>query len=194
MQALLVIDMQNGFCHPRGSVPAMLGPMAGMDAAVAGCVAAVGDARTAGVPVIYTRHCYRPGYVDAGSNFERLGAGIRDLEGLLRGSWDAAVLDELTPEVGDIVIDKSRYDAFYGTDLDLVLRSAGVTELVVCGVATNVCVESSVRTAYAADFSVTIVPEACAGWTTALHEAALAVLTTSQFADVGTLPGCFEGR
>ncbi|NBH07424.1 isochorismatase family cysteine hydrolase [Amycolatopsis sp. SID8362] len=194
MRALLVVDMQNGFCHPRGSVPAMLGPMEGVATAIAGCVAAVAAARAAGVPVVYTRHCYRPGYVDAGANFERLGAGIRDSGGLLRGSWDAEVLDELAPAGGDVVVDKTRYDAFFATDLELVLRGAGVTDLIVCGVATNVCVASSVRTAYAADFGVTVVPEACAGWTTALHEAALKVLAESMFADVRSVRECFTPR
>lgn len=183
-KALIVVDMQNGFCHPEGSLPKLGRGLEDVERAVHGCIAAVVDARSAGVPVVFTRHVYRPGYADAGPNFDRIGGQLRAVGGLLAGSWDAQVIDELEVTDSDLIVDKCRYDAFLGTSLGLLLGDLDVNEVAVCGVVTNVCVESTVRAAFMRDYAVTLIADACAAQTNRLHEVGLEVLAAYQFADI----------
>jgi nicotinamidase-related amidase len=186
-QALIVVDMQNGFCHPKGSLPSLGRGLEDVDAAIRGCIDAVASARASGVPVIFTRHVYRPGYADAGPNFEIMGAELRSVGGLLAGSWDAEVIDELEVTDVDLLVDKCRYDAFLNTSLDRLLRGLGVTKVAVCGVVTNVCVESTVRAAFMRDYGVELIADACAAATRELHEAGLKVIGHYRFAEVVNL-------
>lgn len=90
---------------------------------------------------------------------------------LLRDSWDAAVIDELAPEPDDVIIDKTRYDAFHGTDLDQLLRGRahGPGRLLLSGIVTNACVETTARSAAMRDYTVTLVEAGCGSRTTEFH-------------------------
>jgi ureidoacrylate peracid hydrolase len=191
-EALIVIDMQNGFCHPTGSLPAMGRGLEDVDVAVRGCMQAVASARADGVPVVFTRHVYRPGYADAGPNFDIVGAELRAVGGLLTGSWDGDVIDELEVTGSDLIVDKCRYDAFLNTSLDRLLRGLGVTRVALCGVVTNVCVESTVRAAFMRDYGVELIGDACDAATRSLHEAALQVISHYRFAEVVSLAGGYR--
>ena len=94
-RALIVVDMQNGFCHPDGSLPRLGMSLPGADAAVSAAAAAVQQARRAGMPVIFTRHQYRPGRGDEGRRLSELSSGLAGLNGLAAGSWDAEVMADL---------------------------------------------------------------------------------------------------
>ena len=188
-QALLVVDLQNAFCHERGSVVVRRGPLFGVEAVVARVRTALDRARAAGVPVVFTRQVFRPDGADRGRNFRRRLADAPTA--LSEGSWDAELLEGLAAE-GDLVVDKCRYDAFLHTSLEVVLHGLGVTELVVCGVVTNVCVESTVRSAYMRDFAVTLLGDCCAGRTRRLHEISLEALAASEFAQVAELERGFR--
>lgn len=187
--ALIVVDMQNGFCHPEGSLPKLGMSLAGVEAAVANAAVAVAHARETGMPVIFTRQVFRPGYHDLGrwqsSRTPDLGVdGPASFGGLLAGSWDGDVVDELgrTPE--DLVVDKVRFDAFQWTSLEPLLRGLGVADLVVCGVVTNFCVETTVRSAVVRDFQVTLLEDCCAAQTPRLHEIGIEVMRDCGFATV----------
>lgn len=182
MECLLVIDMQNGFCDPRGSLPSLGIELEGVDEAIEGCTRAVSIARGVDIPIIFTRHQYRAGYIDAGRNFEPHRESISQLGGLLAGSWDAAVIDGLDLKSSDVVIEKTRYDSFLGTPLDPLLRGLNVDVLTVCGVVTNVCVESTVRSAFMRDYSVNLLSDACAGQTLGLHNDSLRIIEACGFA------------
>jgi ureidoacrylate peracid hydrolase len=184
--ALLVVDLQNGFCRPEGSVPRVGLGLAGVDAAVAHAATAVHAAREAGTPVVFTRHLYRPGRADEGPNLRRDGA-LAALDGLLLGTWDAQVVDDLGWTPADLTVDKCRFDAFLWTSLDPLLRGLGVDELAVCGVVTNICVESTVRAAFMRDYRVTLLADACAAATPRLHEAGVEVMGECGFATVRTV-------
>jgi ureidoacrylate peracid hydrolase len=171
--ALLVIDMQNGFLHPEGSVTRNDQPMFEVERVVAETVQLVAEARTAGLPVVYTQHVFRPDYFDAPPRLRSRDLFTEGDEALVKGSWDAAVADELKPLDSDAVVEKNRYDAFLYTDLELVLRTLSVGRLLVCGVATNVCVESTVRSAEQRDFEVTVASD-CTSGPADYHHAALA--------------------
>lgn len=175
--ALLVVDMQNGFLEPGGSMARIGLPTAELrDKALPGTTTLIAAAREAGVPVIYTRYVYLPGYRDGGLVPHLLVPAMREHEALLADTWDAAVVDELAPRAGDTVIDKSRPSAFYGTQLEPVLTSLDIRNLVLAGVTTNVCVESTARDAGQRDYHVHVVSDASAEWDDARHEHALGVI------------------
>ena len=154
--AVVVIDMQNAYASEGGYVD-----LAGFDiagaAGVIGRIAQVLDtARAAGMPVIYLQNGWDADYVEAGtpaspnwhkSNALKTMRARPELAGqlLARGSWDYELVDALTPKPGDIRIHKTRYSAFFNSQLDSILRARGLRTIVFVGIASNVCVESTLR-------------------------------------------------
>lgn len=177
--ALLIVDMQNGFCHPEGSFAKMTKERGlGIEmcrAAVPQVGKLLKSARNAGVPVIFTRYVYHPGYVDGGVLLEKY-PQMAELGSLASDSWDAELVDELKPLDSEYVIDKSRYSSFYGTRLEPILNGLRVRFLVICGVTTNICVETTVRDASQRDYHVWVPHEATGELTRARHENALEIM------------------
>jgi ureidoacrylate peracid hydrolase len=194
MQTLIVVDMQNGFCHPEGSLPRLGAALAGAREAVANAATAVARARAAGVPVIFTRHVYRPGFPDEGPWLAGRSPGLAAVGGLLAGSWDGDVVDALGRRPDDLVVDKVRLDAFQWTSLEPLLRGLGASELVLCGVVTNFCVETTVRSAIMRDFEVTLLEDCCAAQTARLHEIGVEVMRDCGFATVASIRAGFRFR
>lgn len=151
--ALLVIDMQNGFCHPEGAFAKLGLDVSMCNAAIRGCRELVDAAHELGVPVIFTRYILRPDLKDAGFLLHADKPALIGTKSLIYGAWDAEIVDELKPEPDDFVIDKTRYSAFYGTSLESILGTLGVRDLVVAGVTTNICVDSTVRDASYRDYA-----------------------------------------
>jgi ureidoacrylate peracid hydrolase len=191
-RALLVIDMQNGFCHPDGSFARMDMAPDGAQEAVRNAAVAVGQARRAGLPVVFTRHVYRPGRADEGASLKANSPALAGLNGLAATSWDAQVMDELGCGPDDLVVDKTRFDAFQWTSLEPLLRGLGVDELVICGVITNICVETTVRSAFMRDYPVTLLADCCAAKTRRLHELSIEVLSAYQLADIASITEGFD--
>jgi len=154
--AVVVIDMQNAYASTGGYVD-----LAGFDIAGAagtiGKIAIVLDtARAAGVQIIYLQNGWDPDYVEAGGpgspNYHKSNAlktmrARPELSGklLARGGWDYDLVDALAPKPGDIRLHKTRYSAFFNSQLDQTLRARGIRNIVFVGIATNVCVESTLR-------------------------------------------------
>jgi ureidoacrylate peracid hydrolase len=178
--AVLVIDMQNGFLHPDGSLPRAGVSVPDADAVIAENRRLLAEARARALPIIYTQHIHRPDFIEVPAR--RLARLPTDPRPLVRGSWDAQIVDELKPESGDYVVEKCRYDAFLYTDLEVVLRGLGVQRLLVSGVVTSVCVESSVRSGEQRDFEMLVAADCCSG-PRPLHDASLTVMAT-HFAEV----------
>lgn len=169
--AVLVVDMQNAFASPGGMLD-----LAGIDVRLAGDAVAntrmvCEAARSAGVPVIYLTIGYPPDQSTAGgpdSPNPRKELALRlmrerpELHGkvLTFGTWDFQIVEELTPMAGDVVIVKSRYSGFHGTNLDSVLRGRGIRNLLVAGIASNVCVESTIRDAYFNEYWPVLIADA----------------------------------
>jgi ureidoacrylate peracid hydrolase len=158
--ALLIVDMQNGFCHPDGSVGRGGASIAHCQAVVSPTASLLATARDSGIPVIFTRFVYRADYADGGILVHELRPHLKDRRSLVKGEWDAELVDELRPRPGEFVVDKNRFSAFYGTSLESILRSLDIRTLVVCGVTTNMCVESTVRDAGQRDYRVYVVRDA----------------------------------
>jgi len=154
--AVVVIDMQNAYASSGGYVD-----LAGFD--IEGAAGTIGQiakvletARAAGVQVIYLQNGWDPDYVEAGgpgspnwhkSNALKTMRERPELEGqlLARGGWDYDLVDALAPQEGDITLPKTRYSAFFNSQLDSTLRARGIRNIVFVGIATNVCVESTLR-------------------------------------------------
>jgi ureidoacrylate peracid hydrolase len=171
--ALVVVDMQNGFVHERGSVNAIGLPAARLQTVVEPCRQLVLAARAAAIPIVFTRYVYRPDFSDGGVMVEELIPDLKSGHCLVAGTWDADVIEELAPEPADLVIDKNRPSSFYATRLEPMLRGLGIEDLVVCGVTTNCCVETTVRDASQRDYHVFVVSDAVAEYEEDRHDVAL---------------------
>jgi ureidoacrylate peracid hydrolase len=192
MRALLVVDMQNGFCHPNGSFPRIGMGLEGAGEAVRNAAVAVAQARRAAIPVVFTRHVYRPGRADEGAALVANSPALAGVNGLADGFWDAEVVDELGCGPEDLVVDKVRFDAFQWTSLEPLLRGLGVRELAVCGVVTNLCVETTIRSAFMRDFPVTLLADCCAAKTRRLHDLSVEVLTSYQLAEIARIGAGYD--
>jgi nicotinamidase-related amidase len=142
--AVVVVDMQNGFCHPDGSLYAP-----GSEDAIEPCVDLVSDARAAGASVVFTRDVHPPEQFEDNhyyDEFDRWG------EHVVEGSWSAELVEELDPREEELVVVKHTYDAFYRTELEGYLDTHGVDDLVICGTLANVCVLHTAGSAGLRDF------------------------------------------
>jgi nicotinamidase-related amidase len=191
-RALLVVDMQNGFCHPEGSFTRIDMGLEGAAEAVHHAAIAVAQARRAGIPVVFTRHLYRPGRADEGVALKQNSPALAGIDGLEAGTWDAEVVAELGCGPRDLIVDKVRFDAFQWTSLEPLLRGLGVDELVVCGVVTNICVETTIRSAFMRDFPVILLADCCAAQTRRLHELSVEVLTAYRLATIEGITAGFD--
>jgi nicotinamidase-related amidase len=190
--ALIVVDMQNGFCHPEGSFARVGQGLEGVEDAVSSAAMAVKQARAAGIPVIFTRHLYRLGQADLGPTLIRNSPALAVANGLAAGSWDAEVVAELDCRPDDLKVDKVRFDAFQWTSLEPLLRGLSVTSLMVCGVVTNLCVETTVRSAFMRDMPVTLIEDSCAANTRRLHELSIEVLSSYEIAEIVSIGRGFD--
>jgi ureidoacrylate peracid hydrolase len=183
---LLVVDMQNSFCHPDGITCRVGAPLNEIDSVISNLAACIDSARARGIRVTYTRQGYAPDYCDQGkaaSSFP-IAAAIRERGGVVRGTWDHAVVDALAPQDGDIVIDKTRLDSFLHTPLESILHNLGIESIVIGGCVTNFCVETTVRSAWQHDFDVTVIADATASFTPEMHERSLTTIAQCFFAAV----------
>ena len=165
--AFLVIDMQNDFLDPGGYF-AQRGLDVGALARAVVPAAALREALPAQVRTVYTVQVYEPDGSDDLQRVHRLkpvrlarspGDGTAK-----RGSWGAEIVPALAPRAQDMVIPKRRFDAFYQTDLELLLRCWGIKTLICGGVVADVCVETTLRSAYVRDFDVVLASECIAAW------------------------------
>jgi nicotinamidase-related amidase len=146
--ALLVMDVQNNIVD-RFPDPDYLPRVA----------AAIGKARSAGVPVIYVVVGFRPGFPEVSPRNKMFGA--RAGSTVVTDPRDTRVHDAVAPAEGEIVVTKRRVSAFAGSDLDVVLRAQGVDHLVLTGIATSGVVLSTLRQAADLDFRLTVLKDAC---------------------------------
>ncbi len=177
--ALICIDYQNDFCHPEGSLGKCGFDVAPMAAIASRLGRLIDNTRAAGVPVIFVRNIYA-----TDQNWYLSDVSISQVKKSLRGlhfsvphckkdTWGWDYYGEVRPHQGDCEVIKHRYDAFIDTDLHLILRSRGIRTLIICGVTTNVCVESTTRHAYFLDYYCVVPRDCVAAYGDDLHEMAL---------------------
>ena len=169
--ALIVVDMQNAYASKGGYLDLAGFDISGAPAIVAQVAKTAEAARAAGIPVVFLQNGWDPDYLEAGgpgspnwhkSNAVKTMKRRPELNGTLlaRGGWDHALVDELQPQAGDMVVPKTRYSGFFNTNLDSLLRSRGVRNLVFVGIATNVCVESTLRDGYFLEYFGVVLEDA----------------------------------
>ena len=169
--AVIVVDIQNAYASVGGYLDIAGFDVSGAPPAIAKTKLALDAARAAGLTVIFLQNGWDPDYVEAGTpgspNFHKSNAlktmrARPELKGslLAKGTWDYAIVDALTPQAADIVIPKSRYSGFFNTNIDSVLRGRGIRNLIFTGIATNVCVESSLRDAFHLEYFAVVLEDA----------------------------------
>lgn len=171
--ALVVIDPQNDFLHPAGWYAKSGVDIAHMRASIEPTKQLVAAARNRRVPVIWTRHGFRT-LKDAGT-FMELRPFLSE-GGLRQGTWGYEILADLAPQPQDWVIDKMRLSAFFGTNLDTVLRALDAETVLFAGVLTNQCVAATSKDASFRDYKAIVVPEATGTTLPHLHEPALEMM------------------
>ncbi|GAA1851005.1 nicotinamidase [Pseudonocardia ailaonensis] len=185
--ALLLVNMQNSFCAPAGVMYAPFGPaLQDIDEIIERCAEVVAFARAAHTPVIYFRQVFQPGYADYGPLEPHVQRLLVARGGLTAGTWDAAIVDGLKPADGDLVVDGNRRDAFYGTSLEILLRSMGVRHLALAGVATNSCVETTARSAAVRDYAVTVLADCTTSRSSGHRRLSLTTMSEYRIAGIAT--------
>ena len=181
--ALVIIDMQRDFLEPGGFGAALGNDVSRLQAAVAPCREVLAAARRYGMLVIHTREGHRPDLSDApplkverGDPALRIGAPGPMGRILVRGEPGHDIIPELYPVHGEPVIDKPGKGAFYQTDLELMLHNRGIDTLLVCGVTTEVCVNTTVREANDRGFRCIVLADCCASYFPEFHEMGLAMI------------------
>ncbi|MAW88294.1 MAG: cysteine hydrolase [Phyllobacteriaceae bacterium] len=175
---LLIVDLQNDFLHPDGAY-ARGGQTSEAIAALPARVKPVADAlRAAGGWVISTQFTLVPG--KGGEPF--ISPHLKALRPFLRkgdfqpGAWGHQLVDTLQP--ADLTVEKVAYSAFYMTRMEFVLRKAGIETLMICGIVTNGGVASTLRDAHVRDFRTILLTDGCAAFRQAVHDTAIADLST----------------
>ena len=181
--ALIIIDMQRDFLEPGGFGETLGNDVSRLVAAVEPCRAVLEAARRRGLLVIHTREGHRPDLSDAppakverGEPSLRIGAPGPMGRILVRGEPGHDIIPALYPAAGEPVIDKPGKGAFYQTELELMLRNRGIENLFVCGVTTEVCVNTTVREANDRGYRCIVLGDCCASYFPHFHEAGLAMI------------------
>jgi nicotinamidase-related amidase len=181
--ALIIIDMQRDFLEPGGFGETLGNDVSLLKAAVPPLQSLLAAARKAGMLIIHTREGHRPDLSDAprhkverGEPSMRIGAPGPMGRILVRGEPGHDIIPELYPAPGEPVIDKPGKGAFYQTDLELMLKNREIDTLLVCGVTTEVCVNTTVREANDRGFRCIVLSDCCASYFPEFHAAGLAMI------------------
>lgn len=179
----VIIDMQNDFLHPDGYFAVKQNWPVEQMSGIAAQIAKVKEfVRGKGGKVFYTATGYSPDGCDAYTKrhvimptlfIEPDGKPRQHDAAVIKDTWGSAILDSLKPKENDVVVPKRRFNAFYNTELDMMLKCNNIKTVVFSGVITEVCVESSVREAFARDYDVIVLSDCVGSWSMERHEASL---------------------
>jgi len=179
--ALIVVDVQNDFCHPGGGMARSFGAgiVAHIEAAMPNLHRLIEAARAAGVFIVFIQSIYDEQYLSPAMLDQKERRGSKKI--CQSGTWGAEFYGGVAPDPGrgEIVVVKHRFDAFSGTELDSELRRRDITRLLCCGFTTSICVESTARDAFFRDYYTAIVADAVAEFDLDLHQSTLKTFNRS---------------
>jgi len=182
--ALVIIDMQRDFLEPGGFGASLGNDVGLLRSAIAPCQTLLAAARARGMLVIHTREGHKPDLSDAppakimrGKPELRIGSRGPMGRVLIRGEPGHGIIPELAPSAGEIIIDKPGKGAFYRTELQDLLQTNHIENLLVCGVTTEVCVHTTVREGNDRGYRCVVIGDACASYFPEFHRVALAMVS-----------------
>ncbi|MDX6210634.1 MAG: ureidoacrylate peracid hydrolase [Frankiales bacterium] len=172
--AVVLIEYQNDFTSDGGVLHPAVTEVMDKTEMLANTQRVVDSARAAGATVMHAPISFAEGYNELSKHPYGILKGVVDGNAFVKGSWGAAIVDQLAPQGGDIVIEGKRgLDTFASTNLDFILRSKGITTLVLGGFLTNCCVESTMRTGYEHGYQVITLTDCVAATSMEEHDNAL---------------------
>jgi nicotinamidase-related amidase len=172
--AVVLIEYQNDFTSEGGVLHGAVAEVMDQTGILAHTRDVVEAARKAGATVMHAPITFAEGYGELTNHPYGILKGVVDGQAFVKGSWGAAIVDELAPSQGDIVIEGKRgLDTFASTNLDFILRSKGITTIALGGFLTNCCVESTMRTGYENGYRVITLSDCVAATSVEEHENAL---------------------
>ena len=172
--AVVLIEYQNDFTTDGGALHGAVAEVMDKTAMMANTAQVVEAARAAGATVMHAPITFAAGYKEITSHPYGILKGVVDGNAFVKGSWGAAVVDELAPQDGDIVVEGKRgLDTFASTNLDFILRSKGITTIALSGFLTNCCVESTMRSGYEKGYKVVTLSDCLAATSVEEHDNAL---------------------
>jgi nicotinamidase-related amidase len=173
--AVVLIEYQNEFTTEGGVLHGAVAPVMDKTGMLDKTVALVEAARAAGVTIMHAPITFAPGYGELSRHPYGILKGVVDGNAFVKGTWGAAIVDQLAPAAGDIVIEGKRgLDTFASTNLDFILRSKGIETVILGGFLTNCCVESTMRSAYENGYRVITLTDCTAATSPEEHDNAIA--------------------
>jgi ureidoacrylate peracid hydrolase len=172
--AVVLIEYQNDFTTDGGALHEAVAPVMDSTGMLAKTVELVAAARAAGATVMHAPITFADGYNEISSHPYGILKGVVDGKAFVKDSWGAAIVDDLAPQPGDIVVEGKRgLDTFASTNLDFILRSKGIRTIVLGGFLTNCCVESTMRSGYENGYQVYTLTDCMAATSQAEHDNAI---------------------
>ncbi|WP_246572010.1 cysteine hydrolase [Kineosporia corallincola] len=172
--ALVLIEYQNDFTSEGGVLHDAVAPVMRSTGMLEKTKNVAGAARAAGVTVMHAPITFAEGYREISSHPYGILRGVVDGKAFVKGAWGAAIVDDLAPQTGDIVVEGKRgLDTFASTNLDFILRSKGIRTIALGGFLTNCCVESTMRSGYENGYRVITLSDCMAATSIEAHDNAL---------------------
>jgi nicotinamidase-related amidase len=173
--AVVLIEYQNEFTSDGGVLHDAVAPVMEKTGMLPKTVAFVEAARTAGCTIMHAPITFAPGFGELSRHPYGILKGVVDGNAFVKGTWGAAIVDDLAPADGDILIEGKRgLDTFASTNLDFILRSKGIDTVILGGFLTNCCVESTMRSAYENGYRVITLTDCMAATSPEQHDNAIA--------------------
>jgi nicotinamidase-related amidase len=172
--ALIIIDMQRDFLYPGGFGEQLGNDVSTTNSIIPNVKRVLDKAREKEMLVIHTREGHRPDLTDLPVSKAKRGGGIGE-EGpmgriLVRGEYGHDIVDELQPIEGEVILDKPGKGAFYQTDLETILKNKNIKSLLLAGVTTHVCVQSTIREANDRGYECLMLEDCCAAFDKKDHD------------------------